>query len=197
MSSDGQTSNFSEDFLLHVETLEQEVQLLREQQTKNFQTGIMDEDFESDRNNEILDSENRELVEKMTAMLGENHKIKEENEVIKKSNSELKEEIKNLNHKLDQTESRLRKTMQNEEKKKDLDYEIQKLRKEVEDKDNIHAQELDILFSIAQEVHFQDKESKASLLKDRFVRRENALFSDLGIFNFNYHASGNKKAHKV
>jgi len=144
INNDGNSSNFSEDFLLHVETLEQEVQLLREQQVKNFNTGILDDEFGDDKNNEILESENRELVEKMTGMMGENHKIREENEVIKKCTSELKEEIKNLNHKLDQTESRLRKTMQNDEKRKDQDYEVSKLRKEIEDKDNIHSQELDI-----------------------------------------------------
>jgi hypothetical protein len=126
LGGDGGGPDGDEDFLEHVQNLEQDLELLREQQERGHNFA----DIEINNNNELLESENKELYEKLAVLMDENHKIKEDNDIGKKTIGKLEEETKNLNTKLETSEKMLRKTMQSEEKKKDSDYELMKIKKD-------------------------------------------------------------------
>lgn len=181
-----QDGGLSEDLADHVAKLEQELELLKEQQVRHAD---MDE-IDMDKNNELLENENKELIEKMTAMMEENHRVKEENDAMKKNTNELKEEIGSINSKLEQNEKILRRTMQSDEKKKDLENEVTKLKKDKEIRAHIHEEELQVLYSIAQEANLTSRVRTLGILKNKFQKNEESLFSSTGLYDRAFNKRG-------
>lgn len=78
----------------HIENLEHEIQILRESQT--LEIGSID----LGKNNEILENENIELVEKLKVQMEEFFRVKEENQLLEKNSQALVTQAKKTEEKI-------------------------------------------------------------------------------------------------
>lgn len=150
-----------------IENLEQEIQILRQSQT--LEIGSID----LGKNNEILENENIELVEKLKLQMEELYRVKEEYGLLQKDNQCLVAQAKKTEDRFDVQTRLLEGFRLTEESNKELTVKIGKLEKEMESVRIESHSEINILYGIACENYTKRRNTNINGFNQKFFTNSN------------------------